>query len=230
LARALAIASLGLIAVSAHAFPPYKLTDADTADPWTLEARLGLLQYTRDSGHEAYSSPLLRLNLGLPARTELLAETEYSRETDRVEEAAVGAKWIPWAGNPSFGIEALALLPRAGETRMGAEASVLMTVREDALLVHVNAGGFDDQRPEHPDRGGRAGLLVETRLGGLRPGAELFAKGPESEPEQVSAGVGLIVPFDSFDLRIGGRFGLTEAAPDFTASIWVSGALPLRSE
>lgn len=224
----LSLGAFNLDGSAAYAFPPYKLTDADTADPWTLEARVGIVQYTVDRNEGAYSSPLLRLNLGLPAHTELLAEAEYSHETDRIEEAALGAKWIPWSGNPSAGFEALFLLPRSGEDRFGTEAALLMTLRGDPLLMHGNLGGFEDRRSGVPQSGWKGGVLVEWLRPEWRPGVELFAKQLESEPEQVSAGLGAIVPFDSIDFRFGGRVGLTEAAPDLTASIWISGKLPLK--
>ena len=74
--RALITAALlaGLSGSPAAAFPPYRSTDADTADPWVFEARLGLLRLRRDGGDNVYSSPLLRLNLGLPHGLELVSE------------------------------------------------------------------------------------------------------------------------------------------------------------
>ena len=231
LAFALHLAALPGVSGVAFAFPPYRSTDAGTADPWVVEGRLGMIQWTRDGGDDASSSPLLRLNLGLPAHTELSAEMEYSQDTNRIEDAAVGGKWIPWVSDISLGIEALALLPRSGETRTGFEASLLMTTRTEPLLLHMNAGGFDDRRPEKAEQGWKGSVLLEY-LGEVswRPGIELSAKRIGSEPEQVTAGAGAIVPFDSFDVRFGARFGLTNAAPDVTASLWIGGELPLRSE
>ena len=77
--RALTTAALlaVLSATSADAFPPYRSTDAGTADPWVIEARLGVLRLRRDGGDNIYSSPLFRLNLGLPHAVELTAELEF---------------------------------------------------------------------------------------------------------------------------------------------------------
>ena len=36
------------------AFPPYKTTDADTADPYTLELQLGLIQLEREDGENGH--------------------------------------------------------------------------------------------------------------------------------------------------------------------------------
>ena len=73
----LLIALLALTAAAAEAFPPYRSTDAETADPWTIEGRLGALRFRRDEGENTYVTPLLRLNLGLPHRLELVSELEH---------------------------------------------------------------------------------------------------------------------------------------------------------
>ncbi len=69
-----------LYAMPVGAFPPYKTTDADTADPYTLELRLGLIQVERAEGETEYVSPLLRANIGLPKKIELISEFEYLPE------------------------------------------------------------------------------------------------------------------------------------------------------
>ena len=51
-----------------QAFPPFRTTDAHTADPWELETRLGLLGFKRSGSANTYSSPLLRINFGIPQR------------------------------------------------------------------------------------------------------------------------------------------------------------------
>ena len=47
-------------APAAWAFPPYRSTDAGTADPGTLELRLGLVRLVRQEQDDSYRSPLLR--------------------------------------------------------------------------------------------------------------------------------------------------------------------------
>jgi hypothetical protein len=39
-----------------RAFPPYRSTDAETADPWTLEARFGLVRMQREGDRNDYAS------------------------------------------------------------------------------------------------------------------------------------------------------------------------------
>lgn len=210
------------------AFPPYHSTDAETADPWTLETRLGLIRLERDAGRNEYASPLFRVNFGLPHRLELVSELEYLPVAGRVGDAALGFKWVPFMESLSLGIEVLALLPISSTGGAGLETSLLATHRAgDLLLIHLNLSGFHDARPNPSERGWKAGLLGELRLGRFRPGIEFFAKQVRGEPVQVLAGPGLILKLGPIDVRSGIHFGLTPRATDLEASCWVSSALPL---
>lgn len=80
-----------------YGFPPYRSTDAETADPWTLEGRLGLFRIERERRENTYASPLLRFNLGLPGNREFVSEFEYRPDEGKAADAAVGFKWIPLA-------------------------------------------------------------------------------------------------------------------------------------
>ncbi|MBI3181679.1 MAG: hypothetical protein HYZ28_06015 [Myxococcales bacterium] len=227
-ALAAAVTLLVLAPKGAQAFPPYRSTDAETADPWTLEARLGLVRLERDSGENEYTCPLMRLNLGLPHRFELISELEVLPAEARVGDAALGFKWVPLLESISLGIETLALLPVSRQGGAGAEASVLGTYRAgEWLRTHLNAGGFYDARPNPAERGWKAGLLTELRLGHFRPGFEAAAKQVLGGPLQALAGPGIIVTIGPIDIRSGVHFGLTPAAADLTASLWVTSAVPL---
>ena len=215
--------------ILAYGFPPYRSTDAETADPWTLEGRLGLLRIERKAQQHAYASPLLRVNCGLPGNLELVSEFEYRPDEGRVADAAVGLKWIPLMRSLSIGTETLVLLPVSQKnTGAGVESSLLATLRVDALRVHVNAGGFYDARPEVSESGWKSGGIVEVRLGRLRPGVEVFAKQVRTHAVQVLAGPGIIFDVGPFDLRAGLEVGLTGEAADLTPSVWVTSKLPLR--
>ncbi len=218
------------LAAPALAFPPYRSTDADVADPWTLEARVGLVRVTRDEGENAYTTPLLRLNLGIPTGFEAVSEFEYSATEGHVEDAAVGLKWVPFRARFSFGTEVLALLPISSEGGAGTQALLLATYREAPVRIHLNGGGFYDARPVDEERGWRASLLGELELGRARPGLELFTARVNDEPVQVSAGAGAIVDLDMVDVRAGVHLGITEAAPDLRASLWVARAFPLTED
>lgn len=213
-------------AAPAAAFPPYRSTDADTAPPWTLETRLGLVRVERESSDTSYESPLFRGNFGLPGHVEILTEFSHVPETAK-RDLAAGLKWVPYFGPVSAGIEALALLPTGGSSGAGIESLLLATLRSDPLRVHLNAGGFYDPRPDESEHGWKVGLLGELGIGRLRPGLEIFAKGVASEDAQLIAGPGLIIDLGGFDLRTGVHAGLTREAPDVVWSLWITTAIPL---
>lgn len=206
----------------ASGFPPYHLTDAETADPGALEARLGLARLARHGHDWSYASPLLRLNLGLPAELEGISEFEYDARDARVGDAAVGIKWAPVDGPIRFGNEALALLPVDGEGSAGGELSMLVTIGRSDLCLHMNVGAFHDGRPTPSETGWKGGVLGEAGIGSFRPGAEVFFRQDRSEPVQVTAGPGVVFDAGSFDMRVGVEVGLTDRAPDVAASFWVT--------
>jgi hypothetical protein len=219
-----------LAAANAWGFPPYRSTDADTAEPGALEVRLGLLRVEREDHDNAYSSPLLRVNLGLPKNLELISEFEYRSDEGHFGDGAIGVKWVPLRSPISLGIETLVLLPVAsGQNGSGVESQLLATFRRKGFLLHLNAGGFYDARPSENEEGWRGSALAEIRKGRFRPGLELFAKQVHSESVQVQAGAGLIAFLGPIDVRTGVHGGLTSEAPDFTASLWMTWKWPLWS-
>ncbi|MGH7804024.1 MAG: hypothetical protein ACREQJ_06725, partial [Candidatus Binatia bacterium] len=208
-------------------FPPYRSTDAGTADPWTLEARLGLFRIERDRSETKILSPLVRANLGLPPNLEVVSEFQYRADEEEVDDAALGLKWVPLLGTVSLGVETLALLPNAEGDELGIESQLLLTGRLDPFRLHVNAGGFRDPRPSNAETGWRAGSILELRLDRLRPGFEIFAKDSNEGESEVIAGPGLIFDAGPFDVRAGIHAGVTGAAADLTSSLWITTAFPL---
>lgn len=225
-----ALVSLAAAPRHASAFPPYRSTDAETAEPWSLEGRLGLLRFTRDAGENTYTSPLLRVNLGFPHRLELTTELEYEPADERLGDGAAGLKWVPYFEKLSLGIETLVLLPVTSEGGAGIESQLLATQRWDSFRLHANFGGFYDVRPEPVEKGWRGSLLGELELGRFRPGLELFGKQVVSEAVAVQAGAGIIGKLGPIDVRTAVHVGLTEAAPDFRASLWIASKLALVDE
>ena len=229
-----AIITFALLAVvsvaPASAFPPYRSTDAGTADPWVLEARLGVLRLRRDRGESVYSSPLLRLNLGLPHAVELIAELEVRPGNGGLTDAALGAKWVPLRGRWSLGTETLLLLPVPNAGGMGIETQLVVTYRDAAgrLRLHLNGGVFYDGRPNVAEKGWRASALAEIQSGRYRPGLEVFARKIGAGPVEVLAGPGVIVDVGRLDIRFGLHIGLTTAAPDVVLDTWTSAAFGLR--
>lgn len=228
------LAALGLAALiagpSASAFPPYRSTDADTAEPWAFETRLGLLRLRRDHGDTVYASPLLRLNLGLPQGFELIGELEVRPGRGGLTDAAFGAKWVPVRGRWSVGNETLLLLPVPDAAGTGVESQVVVTYRDDSsgLRVHLNGGGFYDGRPDAAEKGWRASTLAELKRGRWRPGLEVFARKIGSGPVEVLAGPGVIIGIGRADVRLGVHVGLTDAAPDLVLDAWTSTVFRVR--
>lgn len=217
------LASILLNSVGASAFPPYRSTDAETADPWTLETRIGLLRVRHDGPDTAYITPLLRLNVGLPASTEIVSEFEHRADQNGEDDLALGFKWVPVHWLIDVGVETLALLPVAdGQSGAGVESQLVGTFRHDAWRFHLNGGGIYDGRPKESESGWRASSLVEYRTGRWKPGAELFARQLNGGEVETLAGAGLIVNIDRFDIRVGIHAGLTDAAADLTTNLWVA--------
>lgn len=218
-----------LLPAASQAFPPYRSTDAETAAPWTLEARLGLLKVTHDDSRSSYASPLLRMNVGFPGDFELVTEFEYELERSRFVDGAVGFKWAPIQRSVSFGIETLMLLPVSSEfSGVGVESQLLATIHRDRYQVHINAGGFHDARFKVAENGWRASALVEAPLGRFKPGLELFAKQIHHESTQLQAGPGIIFDVGPFEIRSAVHFGLTSSAPDVVTSLWISKKFPFK--
>jgi len=230
LLRLLIICLGTLCAAPAEAFPPYRSTDAGTADPWSLEMRLGLLRLSRRAGEAVYSSPLLRVNFGLPRNVEVIGELEYRPGAGGLVDAAAGAKWVPFTGSVSLGMETLLLLPVPDAPGLGVEGTLVTTFRHppSGFRVHLNVAGFHDARPSLTENGWKTGVLAELKRGRFRPGLELFARRTGSEPVQVLAGPGIIVALGRSDVRLGFHFGLTRAAPDVVLDLWGSTAVGLR--
>lgn len=228
LARCALLAILLAPPIPAGAFPPYRATDADTAPLWVLEVRFGILRLRRQDRENQYASPLLRTNLGLPRRMELVTELEYLSEEDRVGDAAIGVKWVPFIRSVNLGLEALALLPVSDQSGTGAEVSLLATRRVDPFRMHVNAAAFYDPRGSSTERGWKVGIIGEREKGRCRAGMEIFVSRIRGERLQAQVGPGVIVKAGRVDIRSGVHLGLTQESPDVTVSLWVTRALRVR--
>lgn len=227
----IAVALLAVLsAVPAAAFPPYRSTDAGTADPGELEVRLGALRLRRDRGDGVYSSPLLRLNFGLPRSLELITELEVRPGNGGLAHAALGAKWVPVRGSWRLGMETLMLLPVPNAGGVGVESQLAVTYQDAAgrRRLHLNGGGFYDGRVDVAQKGWRASALAEIQSGRFRPGLEVFARKVGAAPAEVLAGPGVIVNVGRLDVRLGVQVGLSAAAPDVVLNAWTATSFVLR--
>ncbi len=218
-----------LAAPDAVAFPPYRSTDADTAGASVLEVRVGLLKLQRHGSTSDRSTPLSRINLGLGAHYEVISELEYSPDDHQFREGALGFKWARLNEGFGIGVETLALLPvNSSLSRVGIESQFLATFQQESWQIHVNAGGFYDPRSKRTEKGWRASILAEFPRERFRPGIDLFAKRTRSQTTKVQAGIGIIYQFRRVEVRSGLHVGLSDAAPDVEASLWLSWRWQLR--
>ena len=217
-----------LFASASWAFPPYRSTDADTAEPWDLELRIGLIRAQRTAQTTAYSSPLGRINLGIPWRLELIGEFEKRADASKLADAAFGFKWVPvWAGPLSVGLEYLTLPPVSDAGGGGIESQLVTTARPGPFRIHANGGAFFDRRPSPQEHGWLGSVLVECSVGIARPGLELAGKKNGSSPATVLAGAGVIIDVGPFDVRLGTHFGIGPESPSWITNIWVARAFHL---
>jgi hypothetical protein len=212
-----------MLAPSVQAFPPYRSTDADTAPVGALEARLGLVRVQREADENRYAAPLLRLNLGIAPRAELVLESEYDLDESRLGDGALGIKLVSRGEAFRWGVETLALLPvNSTHSGAGIESQIVATWKRAPLRLHLNAGGIYDARPDDSERGWRASVLAEFEHSSGRFGVEVFAREFRHERTEVQLGAGWIVPAGPVEFRIGLHTGLTGNAPELTASLWIS--------
>lgn len=221
--RAACLTAVLFLSAPALAFPPYRSTDADTADPYALELRLGS-ELAVEDGESEILVPRLRANFGLPGKIEFISELEYLPEAHELADGALGLKVVPWVfDRASIGIEALALLPvNPSMHGLGAEIQALASLKTGPGVLHLNAGGSRDGRAGGVARAWRASGLYEVRLDHLRIGVELFAKDSNRRATDARAGAGAIYDLGAFDLRTGVHAGLTRAAPDVSFNLWIA--------
>ncbi len=212
----------------ALAFPPYRSTDADTADPYSLELRTGV-QSKFENGEAETLFPSLRLNLGLPGKLELNSEFDLTTTGDGFDDGALGLKWIPYVSDAvSVGFESLALIPiRKDDGGVGTETQILTTFNLQNTTLHLNAGGVYDPRGTVTEKGWRASGLLEVPMGNAVIGFELFAKDTNLSSPDARIGAGIIYEAGGFDVRLGVHAGLTKAAPDAVVSLWICHAFSL---
>ena len=224
-ARRFVVSLIAMLCVplTARAFPPYRTTDAETAGDDTLEARVGLLRLQMRDSHSTRKTPLTRINYGIGPRFEVISELEYAIDEHEMDEGALGFKWARLEEGRGIGVETLVLLPvRSEMSGAGIESQFIRTWQQQRSRVHVNAGAFYDPRGTDTERGWRASALAEFPRDNLRPGVELFVRDSDVSDTRVQAGVGLIASLTRMEIRTGLHVGLTDAAPDLEASVWLS--------
>jgi hypothetical protein len=228
--------ALGLAVGPAAAYRPFESTDADVVALREIEVELGVVGFRREQGRTQVVSPSLVVDVGLLERVEAIGEGKVTYEqgrSARLEDAALGLKWLARAGSlqgvgtgPSLAVEALALLPSApGEHHVGGVIVGIASVERAGFLAHVNAGALVD-RSSKP--GALWGLIVERMLDErLRAAIEVNGEIVPGEPAEVSGLLGAIwqvelrTPLGSLSLALdaGIRRGFSAGAPDWEGTL-----------
>jgi len=215
---------LMVFGLPAIAGPPYRTGDADSAEEGTLGVRVGILRVQREASSTDYLAPLLRLKLALTPGAELASLLDYSPENTQLRDGGLAFKLVSREDGYNIGTETVLMLPVSPhQSGVGFESHVLATIERPPFRVHLDVGGFYDPRLAAIARGWRAGMVGERKHGQLRTGLELYVRKAADEHLQVQAGLGFVAPAGPVKLRAGMHVGLTSAAPDLAASIWVTG-------
>jgi hypothetical protein len=181
------------------------------------------LKLQRQDSRTERRTPLTRLNLGIGDHYEIVSELEYAPDDHRLDEGALGFKWANLTDEIGFGVETLVLLPvQADQGGAGIESQFLTTLKRERWRLHMNAGIFHDPRGADVERGWRGSILAEFPRERWRPGVELFAREAHAEDTRLQLGFGTIAELERIEVRTGIHIGLSDAAPDLEATVWLS--------
>jgi hypothetical protein len=170
----------------AWAYRPFTGTDADVAAPREIELEIGPVGYLRGGGRGTLAAPALIANWGFARDLELVLEgrqlipLEPAPGEARVQivDTQLDVKWLMREGSlqdkigPSVASEWTILLPETGQSRAGAEAALIASMRWPALILHANGNlAYTRERT----LGLFGGLIVEGPAAwAIRPVAEVF--------------------------------------------------------
>ena len=128
-------------------------------------------------------------------------------------------EWIP-----SIALMAGALFPTGrGDEKVGFQGTAIASGKTDQIIYHLNAGGLLDKI--HNDPGFIWGVVLEYMISdGFLAAWEIDGKAVESHVPDDSTLIGMIwaIPSRRLSLDIGGRFGLTDVAPDWLFTLGVT--------
>lgn len=183
---AAAVAAVCLWPAPAIAYRPFDSTDAAVAARGGVELEVGPASFSRLGDARSVVAPSLVVNWGIAESWEAVLEGEQvvglganATPRLRLEETALQLKGVLREGNlqeragVSIAAEFGVLLPTVnGEAGAGAQGTLILSQRWDALTVHLNAQ-LEWTRAHVP--GGRGGLIAEgPDAWAVRPVAELL--------------------------------------------------------
>lgn len=216
------------------AYRPFASTDADVVDAGELEIEYGHA-FVHGSEQEVFA-PEVVLNFGLTDSLELVAESilvlrdEQARHggfgPNRVEfvDTGIFLKMVPLQGSlhgvrplmPSVGLEAGLLVPtETGKAEVGFEGLGIASGRHNLFLYHLNLGGLVEEGAPGVFWGGIFEVALKRDFS-LRLAAEMDGESLRGEKPEHFTLAGMIWELPSgIALDLAGRFGLSQAAPDW---------------
>jgi hypothetical protein len=199
-----AFVAAALAASPARAYRPFDQTDADVAEPRTIELEIGPVGYTHDASGDTFT-PSFVFNYGVVSRLELVFDTHHAviwggadlARRRRALETALLAKVVVREGSlqggvgPSVAFEGGALLPTipaAGD--LGAALTAIASQRWPALTLHVDLEGDRTRAGTFAFIGGA--IVEGPNAWTVRPVAETFVARDGDGPTTVSGLAGAI--------------------------------------
>jgi hypothetical protein len=185
---------------------------------------VGIVRIQREANSTDYLAPLLRMKLALTPNAEVASLLDYSPENEQLQDGGLAFKLVSREEGFNIGTETVLMLPvLSHQSGIGFESHVVASVDKEPFRVHLDVGGFYDPRLVNVARGWRAGIVGERQHGRMRTGLELYLRKGTEEPLQVQAGIGFVIAAGQLKVRAAIHAGLTAAAPDLAATIWLTG-------
>jgi hypothetical protein len=210
--------------------------------PRDFEIEFGILDISHQSGDLISGHPL-QLEAGLVKNWELILrgelQTVYKNSQIKWNNAQVNmastdllikgllregsfhssGTWIP-----SIAFMAGALFPTArGDEKVGFQGTAIASGKTARIIYHLNAGGLLDKLSNDP--GFIWGVVLEYMVSNdFLAVWEIDGKAVESHIPDDSTLIGMIwtIPSRRLSLDLGGRFGLTDPAPDWLFSLGIT--------
>jgi hypothetical protein len=188
----------------AWAYRPFTGTDADVAEPQEIELEIGPVGYLRSDARGTLVAPSLVANWGFARDLELVLEgrqliplaPEPGEARVQIVDTQLDVKWLMREGSlqdkagPSVASEWTVLLPETGQSQVGVEAALIVSMRWPALTLHANGNvAYTRERTA----GLFGGLIAEGPWAWtVRPVAEVFVDRESANAAEWSGLVGAI--------------------------------------
>jgi hypothetical protein len=222
----------------AWAYRPFTGTNADVAETKTVELEIGPVGYIRSDARGTLVAPSLIVNWGFARDFELVLEGRQfiplspapGEARVQIAETQLNLKWLMREGSvqdktgPSVASEWTILLPETGQSQIGAEAALIVSMQWPALALHANGNAaYTRERTA----GLFGGLIAEgPSAWTVRPVAEAFVDRESANATEWSGLAGAIWRYGpSLAFDAAGRVSLLRGAGTSTRAVEVRAGL-----